>query len=311
MLAMEFYRELGVTEQLLKINSVGTPECRPAFRAALQEFARPFLSELSAEGQHRFEANPLRMLDTKDKNDLRLLEGSPRMVDFLDPESAAHFAALQEYLRSAGIPYGLVVDHVLDMEEIVVKPAAQTLKDVRIFSGNTILGDGSVIMILDPSELLRAANIGEEAASQPLAEEKKLIESTAQENLLLLFKAGDKTLKAAPLKMVQRLREIRTMDIELSNGRPVLQHLGRLMPIFSYSDAPVERENSFLIVFEHDGRNVGLLVDQVLDIAKYNGALAQSSKDKLLDTIILNQQSTDVVNPLWYIASGGSPAGDA
>ncbi|MDF3024288.1 MAG: CheA kinase [Alphaproteobacteria bacterium] len=211
--------------------------------------------------------------------------------------------------RAAGIPFGLVVDHVLDMEEIVVKPTAQNLKEVRIFSGNTILGDGSVIMILDPSELLQAANLREDIAHHHLADDKHLLETTAEENLLLLFKAGDKTPKAAPLKMVSRLREIRTMDIELSNGRPVLQHLGRLMPIFSYDEAPLRGENAFLIIFEHDGQHFGLLVDQVLDIAKYNGSLAASSEDMLLDTIILNQQSTDVVNPLWYVSSATAAAG--
>ena len=211
--------------------------------------------------------------------------------------------------RAAGIPFGLVVDHVLDMEEIVVKPTAQNLKEVRIFSGNTILGDGSVIMILDPSELLQAANLREDIAHHHIVDDKHLLETTAEENLLLLFKAGDKTPKAAPLKMVSRLREIRTIDIELSNGRPVLQHMGRLMPIFSYEDAPVRGENAFLIIFEHDGQHFGLLVDQVLDIAKYNGSLAASSEDMLLDTIILNQQSTDVVNPLWYVSSATGAAG--
>ena len=211
--------------------------------------------------------------------------------------------------RAAGIPFGLVVDHVLDMEEIVVKPTAQNLKEVRIFSGNTILGDGSVIMILDPSELLQAANLREDIAHHHIVDDKHLLETTAEENLLLLFKAGDKTPKAAPLKMVSRLREIRTMDIELSNGRPVLQHLGRLMPIFSYDETPVMGENAFLIIFEHDGQHFGLLVDQVLDIAKYNGSLAASSEDMLLDTIILNQQSTDVVNPLWYVSSATAAAG--
>ncbi len=210
--------------------------------------------------------------------------------------------------RAAGIPFGLVVDHVLDMEEIVVKPAARNLKEVRIFSGNTILGDGSVIMILDPGELLQAANLREDIAHQHIVDDKHLLETTAEENLLLLFKAGDKTPKAAPLRMVSRLREIKTVDIELSNGRPVLQHLGRLMPVFSYDDAPVRGDNAFLIIFEHDGLHFGLMVDQVLDIAKYNGSLAASSSDMLLDTIILNQQSTDVVNPLWYMSSSNAGA---
>ena len=111
LLAMAFYRELGVSEMELRLNSVGTAQSRPAFREALKEFARPFVSELSVEGQARFEKNPLRMLDTKDVNDLRLLENAPHLVDFLDEESALHFTDLQRYLTEAGVPF--VVDHRL------------------------------------------------------------------------------------------------------------------------------------------------------------------------------------------------------
>ena len=220
----------------------------------------------------------------------------------------AHYDGGTRYVvvtRAAGVQYGIVVDHVLSMEEIVVKPSSRNLRGVQAFSGNTILGDGGVVLILDPAALMQDADIGEDAGAKHIEEERPLIESAVQENLLLLFRAGDKTLKAAPLNMVQRLREIKTMDIELSGGKPVLQHMGRLMPVFSYDETPLGGDHAFLIVFEHEGRNAGLLVDQVLDIAKYSGALAESAKGKLLDTIVLNQQSTDVVNPLWYISPGG------
>jgi histidyl-tRNA synthetase len=111
LLAMEFYRELGIVDQELHINSVGTAASRPAYREALRDYVRPFLSEMSVEGQGRFEANPLRMLDTKDENDLRLLADAPRLVDFLDEESRIHFETLQAYLTAAGVPY--TIDHRL------------------------------------------------------------------------------------------------------------------------------------------------------------------------------------------------------
>lgn len=110
-LAMTFYEQLGITGQLLRINSVGTPQTRPAYRDALRDHVRPFLAQLSPEGQRRFERNPLRMLDTKDENDLRLLADAPRLVDYLDPESREHFETLQRYLDRMGIPFQ--VDHRL------------------------------------------------------------------------------------------------------------------------------------------------------------------------------------------------------
>jgi histidyl-tRNA synthetase len=111
LLAMEFYRAVGVKEQKLRINSVGTPESRKSYVEALREYVRPFLGEMSAEGQQRFEANALRMLDTKDQNDLRLLAGAPTLIDFLDEESRIHFTKLQEYLQRAGVEF--TIDHRL------------------------------------------------------------------------------------------------------------------------------------------------------------------------------------------------------
>lgn len=110
-LAMEFYRTVGITEQELRINSVGTPASRAAYLDALREYASPRLSEYSAEGQHRFEANPLRMLDTKDPRDLELLEGAPKLVDYLDDGSRVHFIKLLGYLAKAGVAF--IIDHRL------------------------------------------------------------------------------------------------------------------------------------------------------------------------------------------------------
>lgn len=107
-LAMQFFREVGITDQELHINSVGTPDSRAAYLDALRDYVRPFLSEMSAEGQKRFELNPLRMLDTKDPNDLRILADAPKLTDHLDAESRDHFAQLQTYLRALDVAY--VVD---------------------------------------------------------------------------------------------------------------------------------------------------------------------------------------------------------
>ncbi|HLK55776.1 MAG TPA: histidine--tRNA ligase [Chthonomonadaceae bacterium] len=140
LLAMEHYRMLGVTEQQLKINSVGTPTSRPAYREALRDFVRPFLSEMSAEGQHRFEVNPLRMLDTKDANDLRLLEGAPRLVDYLDPESREHFEKLQAYLSAASVPYE--VDHRLVRGFDYYTKTAFEITGGQLGAQNTLVGGG-------------------------------------------------------------------------------------------------------------------------------------------------------------------------
>ena len=140
LLAMQVYRELGVTEQELHINSVGTAATRPAYREALRDYARPFLSELSAEGQSRFERNPLRMLDTKDANDLRLLENAPHLVDYLDADSRQHFEQLQSYLTAAGVPF--VVDHRLVRGFDYYTKTAFEIMGKSLGAQNTLVGGG-------------------------------------------------------------------------------------------------------------------------------------------------------------------------
>jgi len=106
-LAMEFYRRLGITGTELKLNSVGCPQCRPVYREALVDFARPFVEQMSADNKMRFEVNPLRMLDSKDERDQKLLSGAPILLDYLCDDCRAHFETLQSYLIAFGMPYKL------------------------------------------------------------------------------------------------------------------------------------------------------------------------------------------------------------
>ncbi|MFN8759475.1 MAG: chemotaxis protein CheA, partial [Tagaea sp.] len=105
--------------------------------------------------------------------------------------------------------FGIMVDRVFDTEEIVVKPVAPILRDVPMFSGNTILGDGSVIMILDPNGIAAgsgasAATMSENQAAQAAAEGSA---REAERIALLVFRAGGNAPKAVPLSLIARLEE--------------------------------------------------------------------------------------------------------
>jgi histidyl-tRNA synthetase len=106
-LAMAFYRRIGIDRLTLKINSVGCLNCRPQHREALLAFAKPFYDQMSADNQRRFHENPLRMLDSKDERDQKLLAEAPALTDFLCEECRAHFQQLQENLTQLGIGYEL------------------------------------------------------------------------------------------------------------------------------------------------------------------------------------------------------------
>ncbi|MFC0212543.1 histidine--tRNA ligase [Paenibacillus chartarius] len=102
-LGYAFYRELGLRDVTVEINSVGTPEVRAAYRAQLQDFLRPMLGELCKDCQSRFDRNPLRILDCK--VDQHRFEGAPSILDALDEECSTHFAKVREHLTAMDIPF--------------------------------------------------------------------------------------------------------------------------------------------------------------------------------------------------------------
>ncbi len=104
-LAMDFFRELGVNDLELRINSIGCPECRANYRKALQNFLRPNYEGLSDISKDRFERNPMRILDSKDPDDQKIAEGAPVMLDYLCDDCRKSFEELQTNLNALGIDY--------------------------------------------------------------------------------------------------------------------------------------------------------------------------------------------------------------
>ena len=126
--------------------------------------------------------------------------------------------------------FGIVVDRVFDTEEIVVKPVAPILRHISIFSGNTILGDGSVIMILDPNGI--AAQTGENVVGDHRFEEETQRDTSENEKVaMLICRAGGKEPKAVPLSLVARLEEVEVDTIERTNEQMVVQYRGKIMPL--------------------------------------------------------------------------------
>ncbi|MBO6804461.1 MAG: chemotaxis protein CheA, partial [Thalassospira sp.] len=127
--------------------------------------------------------------------------------------------------------FGIIVDRVFDTEEIVVKPVAPILRDLSLFSGNTILGDGSVIMILDPNGIATRTGEITVGGSQGVEGKAKADASDRETTSMLVFRAGGSEVRAVPLALVARLEEIDVENIEHSNGRPLVQYRGKLMPL--------------------------------------------------------------------------------
>ena len=101
----DFLRELGLTRLTFSLNSVGTPECRPAFHEAFRTFFRSREAQFCEDCHRRIEENPLRVLDCKNLGCQVALEGHPVLVDYLDEASRAHHERLKEILTGLGLPF--------------------------------------------------------------------------------------------------------------------------------------------------------------------------------------------------------------
>ncbi len=104
-LAYNLYKELGFQDVSFQINSIGCPVCRPAYIEKLVAYFEAHYDELPAVDQRRLKVNPLRVLDTKEKATLALLDEAPKSVEHLCHDCAEHFDTLQGYLQALNLPY--------------------------------------------------------------------------------------------------------------------------------------------------------------------------------------------------------------
>ncbi|WNZ89211.1 histidine--tRNA ligase [Streptococcus iniae] len=104
-MAYHLFDTLGVKDVTLHLNTLGSPESRVAYRQALIDYLSPMRQQLSKDSQRRLDENPLRVLDSKEKEDIVAVENAPSILDYLDEASQAHFDAVREMLDMLNIPY--------------------------------------------------------------------------------------------------------------------------------------------------------------------------------------------------------------
>ena len=104
-MAYQLFNTLGIKEVTLHLNSLGNTESRLAYRQDLIDYLTPMRESLSKDSQRRLDENPLRVLDSKEKEDKVAVENAPSILDYLDEESQAHFDEVRTMLDSLNIPY--------------------------------------------------------------------------------------------------------------------------------------------------------------------------------------------------------------
>src|SRR5712692_8736293 len=282
-------------------------------RFAIPQLAVVELVRARANSEHRIE----RIKDTavlRLRNKLLPLMHLKKLLKIDDGSSSDPENGFIVVTQVGSQTFGIVVDGVFHTEEIVVKPMSTKLRHIDMFSGNTILGDGAVIMIIDPNGIAKALGASG-AASHEIADENAAMRANAAEQLtsLLVFRAGSAQPKAVPLGLVTRLEEIATDKIELSNGRYMVQYRDQLMPLVQMEGVTVQSSGAQpILVFADDGRSMGLVVDEIIDIVEerlnievagsQDGILGRlnievaGSQDGILGSAVIKGQATEVID---------------
>jgi two-component system chemotaxis sensor kinase CheA len=198
---------------------------------------------------------------------------------------------------------GLIVDEVFDTEEIVVKPVGSLLKEIGIYQGTTILGDGRVIMILDVSGI--AAEIGGlNSISREIERADGERDVAADMTSVLLFNVGGGRTMSVPLALVSRLEEFTQEQIERTGDRDLVQYRGDLLPLLPVDGyaRPDEQPMQPVIVFSEGDKAMGLMIEEIDDIIEEELVIRiQSERPGVLGTAIVNSKATDIIDAQHYL----------
>ena len=206
--------------------------------------------------------------------------------------------------EAAGFTFGAVVDRVFDTEEIVVKPVSSVLRHLRLYSGATILGDGSVIMILDAKGASMEAGasgltgVGEEAAAPASA-----TAPTVQTEPMLVFHAGGGAPKAARLGEVARIEELEPAALERLDGCAVLQYRGRLTPVLQVDGRPAQPcdRRRPLLIFSRGERHLALQVDEIVDVTEGVAERGLTpAKGGVAAGAVIDGRAAELIEVDWY-----------
>ena len=146
-MGMQLLKKLGIHNLKLVINTLGDQTTREAYRAALIAYLEPHFDELSDDSKVRLHKNPLRVLDSKDKDDQKLVADAPSILDYLSPESASHFETVKNLLKALNIDYTVDASMVRGLDyynhtifEIMANDKALGKGDVTVCAGGRYNG---------------------------------------------------------------------------------------------------------------------------------------------------------------------------
>jgi two-component system, chemotaxis family, sensor kinase CheA len=204
-------------------------------------------------------------------------------------------------LQADGRRFGLVVDRVLNTEEVVVKALNSRFKDIGLYAGATILGDGKVGLILDVSSLARRSHLAADSERKN-TEGSRASGASGTGERLLVTAVGERRV-AIPLDTVTRLEEFPRDRIEHAGSREVVQYRGQILPLVrlshllgAYGEEP-EGDTVSVVVYSEGERSVALVVDRIVDIAENSTTTRRDAEeDGLVGTAVIQQRVTELLD---------------
>jgi two-component system chemotaxis sensor kinase CheA len=254
----------------------------------------------------------------------REVEGNAKSGDRYPAATADETAPLTvdiAVLEADGHQFGLVVDAINDTEEIVVKPLSNHLKHIEVYAGATVMGDGTVALILDVLGLAQASGIqaeGNETVREETVESSSTISEQKEKLVLFTGRAGSRI--AVPLDMLARLEIISGTLVERSGNQWVTQYRGHILPLIRISHALEERrqpaspegiltlpteEALQVLVLESGGQSVGLVVHKILDIVESAmGAESPPTRAGVLHSSVIEERVTELLDVPAILLAG-------
>lgn len=208
--------------------------------------------------------------------------------------------------------FGLALGAILQTEEIVVKPLPAGLRTIPYYSGTTILGDGAVVLILEPAGFARLVEGA--GATEDVEPDRASESAQAAVTSLLVFRGHDGREKAVPLSLVSRLEEISLDAIETAGGHDVVQYRGGTMRLIRPADGGGEQGESGglpVIVFSHGRETVGVCVQEIVDVVEDHFDLdLNHASPGWLGTAVVAGRLMEVIDVAALFGQGGAAVAD-
>ena len=202
-------------------------------------------------------------------------------------------------LQAENQQFGLIVETITDTQEIVVKPLGKHFKNLKSFAGATIMGDGTVALILDVLGIAQKSSVLTTHSDRSMRTSSDSSHgSNGSKQSLLIVDPGDHTRAAIPLDSVARLEEFDSKNVERSGTQDVVQYRGNIMPLIYLNGCPPVNESGEAtslntVVFANGDRSVGIVVGQIMDIVHEH---IETNDGELPHRCVVHDRVTEIIN---------------